>query len=293
MSDTFFKYHPIVNFTYFVFVFTFTMFFMHPIALIISLLSGLMYLIFLSGFRTFKTFFIFVLPTMIITALINPLFNNQGVTILAYLPSGNPLTLESIAYGLSASIMLASIFIWFSNFNHVMTSDKFVYLFKRVIPSLSLVLTMSLRFVPKFKNQLKVIIDGQKAIGKDISSGSIINRAKNGLVILSIMITWALENSIETADSKKSRGHGLKNRTAFLIYKFDDRDKKVLLTIILLSTYISIGAFRGALRWQYFPSIEKFNVNLYSISLFFAYFILCIIPIILNRLEQRQWQALK
>lgn len=293
MSDIFFKYHPIVNFVYFSVVFTFTMFFMHPVALIISLISGLMYLIFLKGFKSLKTFLIFMLPTMLITALINPLFNNQGITILTYLPSGNPLTLESIAYGLFTSMMLASILIWFSSFNQVMTSDKFVYLFKKIIPSLSIVLTMSLRFVPKFKNQLKVIIDGQRAVGKDIASGSIIQKAKNALNILSIMITWALENSIETADSKKSRGFNLSNKTAFLIYKFDNRDKKVLLTIIMLVIYILIGVLRGALSFQYFPSIKKLEISYYSISVFLAYFILCIIPIILNRVERRQWQAIK
>lgn len=33
-----------------------------------------------------------MLPLLVITALINPAFSHQAVTILAYLPSGNPLT---------------------------------------------------------------------------------------------------------------------------------------------------------------------------------------------------------
>ncbi len=66
----------------------------------------------------------------------NPAFNHEGATILAYLPSGNPLTLEFIVYGLSAAVMMASVILWFSCYNAVMTSDKFVYLFGRVIPAL-------------------------------------------------------------------------------------------------------------------------------------------------------------
>jgi energy-coupling factor transport system permease protein len=46
--------------------------------------------------------------------------------------------------------MLAAVISWFSCYNAVMTSDKFVYLFGRVIPALSLILSMTLRFVPKF-----------------------------------------------------------------------------------------------------------------------------------------------
>ena len=35
----------------------------------------------------------------------NPAFDHEGATLLAYLPSGNPLTLESIAYGVAAAVM--------------------------------------------------------------------------------------------------------------------------------------------------------------------------------------------
>ena len=86
-----------------------------------------------------------------LAALVNPAFNHEGATILTYLPSGNPLTMESMFYGVAAAVMLASVVLWFSSYNEVMTSDKFVYLFGRIIPALSLVLSMALRFIPKFK----------------------------------------------------------------------------------------------------------------------------------------------
>ena len=46
-----------------------------------------------------------------------------------------------------------------------MTSDKFIYLFGRVIPKLSLLLSMVLNFVPKFKQHFKEIDQSQKALG--------------------------------------------------------------------------------------------------------------------------------
>jgi energy-coupling factor transport system permease protein len=49
-------------------------------------------------------------------------------------PLRNPLTLESIFYGLAAAVMLAAVVLWFGCYNEVMTSDKFIYLFGRVIP---------------------------------------------------------------------------------------------------------------------------------------------------------------
>lgn len=44
-----------------------------------------------------------------------------------------PLTLESIAYGCAAAVMLVAVLFWFSCYNEVMTSDKFMYLFGRII----------------------------------------------------------------------------------------------------------------------------------------------------------------
>jgi energy-coupling factor transporter transmembrane protein EcfT len=91
-----------------------------------------------------------------------------------------------------------------------MTSDKFVYLFGRIIPSMSLLLSMTLRFVPRFIAQIKVVSNAQKCVGRDASNGGVVQRVRNAITILSIMVTWALENAIETADSMKSRGYGLR-----------------------------------------------------------------------------------
>ena len=67
---------------------------------------------------------------------------------------------------------------------------------------------MTLRFIPKFKAQMDAVVDAQRNIGRDISQGSLWHRTKIAITVLSIMVTWALENAIETADSMKSRGYG-------------------------------------------------------------------------------------
>jgi energy-coupling factor transport system permease protein len=230
---------------------------------------------------------------LILTALINPAFNHQGGTILAYLPSGNPLTLESILYGIAAAAMLITVIYWFSCFNAVMTSDKFVYLFGRVIPALSLILSMALRFVPRFRAQIKVISNAQKCVGRDVSNGSLWQRAKHGIKILSIMITWALENAIETADSMKGRGYGLPGRTAFSIYRFDRRDATALGFVLACAVYIIVGAATGGLTWRWFPTVGGVVLDApYPISLFIAYFALCAMPLILNVKEDFKWRRL-
>lgn len=291
-KDAFSGYHPIINFLYFGFVLLFTMFFMHPACLAVSLVSALTYSIYLRGRKALRFSLTFMLPMMLLAALMNPAFNHEGATILTYLPTGNPLTLESITYGIAAAVMLAAVVIWFTCYNEVMTSDKFVYLFGRIIPALSLVLSMTLRFVPKFTLQIKVVSDAQRCIGRDVSEGSIIQRVKNGLTILSIMVTWSLENAIETADSMKSRGYGLPGRSAFSIYRFDSRDKTALIWLLFCGGYILSGWLVGGVYWRYYPAMRGVPIGPFPISFMVAYLALCLTPIILNMREDLIWAQL-
>lgn len=288
-ADTFSSYHPAINFLFFALVLIFTMFFMHPACLVLSLGCALTYGLRLTGRKTLRFILVSLLPLMLLAALINPAFNHQGATLLAYLPSGNPLTLESIAYGLGAATMLAAVILWFRCYSVVMTSDKFVYLFGRIIPSLSLVLSMALRFVPKFHAQAKEVARAQRCLGRDLSTGRLFSRARTGVTILSILITWSLESAIETADSMRSRGYGLPGRSAFSIYHFDGRDRAALGWLLLAGGYLLAGWRRGALSWRYFPTLKGGTVGIYPVSVLLAYLALCLTPLILNRREARKW----
>lgn len=291
-ADAFSGYHPLVTMLYFVLVIIFTMLFMHPVCLLISFVCAFCYGIILNGKKNFLNTVKFIIPLMIFTALLNPVFSHRGVTVLAHFPNGNPLTLESVIYGFAAAFMLVDIISWFSCYNKIMTSDKFIYLFGKIIPSLSLVISMALRFVPRFNNKIKEVANAQKCIGCDISSGSIFSRAKKGLHILSITVTWALENSIETADSMKSRGYGLQNRTSFSIYHFDFRNKATLVFLILSGLYVIAGAALGGLKFSYYPALNT-EKTLFSVSVFAVYFLLFALPIIINIKERVEWKRIQ
>ena len=292
MVDSFRKYHPLVNFLYFSLVIGFSMVLAHPLAQMISFSCACAYAVQVEGKKAVLFSLKWCLPMMLLTAFMNPAFSHEGVTILVYLPTGNPLTLESILYGLSAGLMLATVMLWFLNFDRVITSDKFIYLFGRIIPALSLVLSMTLRFVPKFKAQMGSVVDAQRCIGRDISQGSLWRRTRIAVTVLSIMITWSLENAIETADSMKSRGYGLKGRTAFSIYRLDERDKMAMVFLGFCGTYLLCGSMISAFGFRYFPSIRYVGLDAASLSFQFVYFALCIMPVVLCAVEERTWRAI-
>ena len=292
MRDSFSDYHPFINLLYFSLVIGFSLVLTHPLAQAISLCCAVIYAVSINGKKSVLFLLKYCLPMVIITAFVNPAFNHEGKTMLLYFPNGNPLTLESILYGFSAGAMIITLIMWFSSFSRVMTTDKFIYLFGKVIPALSLVLSMSLRFVPKFKSQMMIVTDAQKSLGRDVSNGSILQRTKTAIHIFSIMITWSLENAIETADSMKSRGYGLKGRTAFSIYSFQERDKYALIWLSFCGLFLVAGTILDAFGFRYFPDIRYAAFDMTTIPFYCVFTALSITPVILNYKEEKKWEAL-
>ena len=290
--DTFSSYHPAVNFLYFGLVLLFAMCLMHPVCLGITLAAAVTYHMYLKGHKAVRFSLLFMLPVMLLAAVVNPAFNHEGATILTYLPSGNPLTSESIWYGIAAAAMLAAVISWFACYTEVMTSDKFVYLFGKIIPALSLVLSMTLRFVPRFKAQLDTVKEAQVSIGRDPAEGSVLQRLKKAVTVISIMITWALENAIETADSMRSRGYGLPGRTAFSIYRFDSRDKLAVCWLVFCGIVLGAGWAGGAFVWRYYPTV-KGALGVLPFAFQLVYAALCFTPVFLDLREDLTWKRLQ
>lgn len=286
------RYHPIVNFLYYAVTISFSVVFMHPICLMISFLSGFSYSLIIGGKGALKFNLCAVVPLMAVTALLNPAFNHAGVTIAAYFPNGNPLTVESIAYGAAAAFMTASVICHFSGFNKIMTSDKLMYLFSRIIPSLSLVFSMSLRFVPRFFSQIAEASAAQRAIGlQDGKKG--IKKLRSAFRVFMAVLMCALENAVDTADSMKSRGFGTGRRTAFSNFTMSKRDAAAIAYMLLLTGYIVRGAMMRGFYFKYFPEISEIKHTALFYSMAAAYALLFFVPHITEAREAIRWKSLR
>ena len=142
-KDAFSGFHPVVNFIFFLVALGLTMFIQQPVYLLISMISGCAYLLYLQGKKGFLRQVGYLVPILVMMAIMNPMFNHEGITVLWYLPNDNPVTLEAICFGLASAVMMGSSIVWFNCCNTVFTSDKIIYLFGRVIPALSLMISMS------------------------------------------------------------------------------------------------------------------------------------------------------
>ena len=289
MRSVFSTYHPIINFGFFCAVIGTGIFLHHPVFVSVGILAALIYAIMLGGKGTIKFAALFALPMVLIFTIVNPLINPRGSTVLFY-TQYSQVTLEAVIYGLISGLMLASVLLWFSCYNKVMTSDKFVYLFGRIMPAISLIFSMVMRFVPNFKMQIQKISNAQKCIGRDVSNGTKKEKIRHGMKILNIMFTWALENAIDSADSMRSRGYGLKDRSAFSIYRFDRRDTTALIFLLIVTGIVIAGAAAGICSIEFYPEIVMAELSLRTIIVYIAYILLCFFPIAVEAKEVAVWK---
>ena len=157
MNDSFSALHPALTFCYFAAVLLLTMLVLHPVFLALSLLGALGYCAVLRGWRSLGRTLGWLVPFLVLMAALNALFNHAGVTMLFYLPNGNPVTREALCYGAAAAAMFAAVILWFQCCNVVMTAEKYLYVFGSALPGVSLLLSMALRFIPKFSAHIRAV----------------------------------------------------------------------------------------------------------------------------------------
>lgn len=286
--SAFSKLHPLVLMLYFAAVLSIGMFVTNPVIEIISLAGGILFCSLLTGAKEKKNDFVFYLPLMFLIAITNPLFSHNGATPIFFM-NGNPVTVEAIVYGGYLAVMIVSVMLWFKAYSFIMTSDKFVYLFGRIVPQLSLVLSMALRYVPMLKRQAKRISRTQKAMGL-YTSESRFDRLRSGMRVVSVLTGWSLENAVETGKSMKARGYGLKGRTNYSDFKFLKLDFVLLSVCILLWVITLAGTAAGKLDFYYYPEITDIPAEFYSIICYAAYGLLACLPFILEAEEMIRWK---
>lgn len=286
--DTF---HPVVLFSYFAAAISLTMFFVHPVYLCITLFLAVALNFSFKRGSFLKEWRLYV-PLFLLMAIINPLISHNGELVLFYL-NGNAVTVEAIVYGVAIAMMLVAVMLWFSCYNEVMTSDKFLYLFSKISPALALTISISMRLVPRFTHQLTQIANAQKTIGMDYRTGSLAHRIKCIARILSVLITWALDNAIDTADSMKARGYGIGQRSTFSIFVMEGRDVRMFLVIGLLVAVNISAVVYGTTTFYFYPTFSSIQVDVLSISFYCSYFVLLAMPLAVEVRESLKWRSLK
>lgn len=311
MNSGFKGYHPLVNVLFFISIIAFGMLLRHPVYLVISFISSTAYYLKLSGKDGRKTVFRFLLPMLLFVVIINSFFNHYGVTTLFILPSGNNFTFEALVMGIVSGITVVSVIQWFFCCNEVVTEDKFMHIFGRILPKGALVVSMILRFVPLYRRRYKEISQARKSMGLN-GTDSFICKMKNTFKNIGILVSWSFENAIETADSMKARGYGLKGRTYYSRFQWHTGDTLALILLVLFDALIIFGLVSNSAYCIYNPYviinqpseigttyiINELNLTInpfgfLSIVSLIAFTLLCFLPLTIDLKEDIKWHRLQ
>lgn len=280
--------HPIVLLSYFVLVLVIAMFVTNPIIIAIAMLGSVAMCAVLQTARQNVNDVLFFLGLGLIITITNPIFSHNGETPLFFI-NDNPVTFEAILYGAFIAVMLIAVMLCCKCMNKILTAEKFMYLFSKGMPKIALIITMSLRFIPQFIRQTKKVQNTQKVLGI-YSTQSIPDKLQSSFCVLSSIITWSMENAVDTASSMKARGYKAQGRTSFSLYKFSLRDSAMLFVIILLAFVVLVGAGNNSLKFNFYPYISSVSVSVYSVVCYCAYFLLCFLPVIIQFKESLKWK---
>lgn len=223
MTGGFSSYHPLTCFLYYVGAGAFVMLDLHPV----FLLFGLAFLVLLNvvqdrgkGLRRWGAGFVLLFLFFVI---INPIINHRGTHMLFYF-NDNPIMLEAIIKGVTLALSLLCLLVLFVSYNLVITADKFLFLFAKIVPQWALLAMLAMRFVPLLRRRLKEIELVQQTKGLSVTIGSFRNRARSGIQFVQILLTWSLEEALQTADSMKARGYGTRERSRYSPYRMQLKD---------------------------------------------------------------------
>ena len=291
-QDAFSKLHPAVNLLFFVGAIAFGVLLQHPVYLLAGIFASGVYYFFLNGRKGIKNI-ILMIPLFIFITFFNPIVNTRGVTVL-FTYFDRPYTLEALIYGVAVAATFVLMLLWFGCYGKVLTGDKFTCLFSNLAPSLSLLLVMVFRLIPNLLQKAKQIIGVRSSIGKGTAEkSSIKDKLNSGMTVIGVLTSWALEGSITTSDSMRSRGYGTSKRTSFMVYRMTATDWILSVVMLVLLGAVVFFVANGGMYAEFLPERNIAPINGKNIIGFIAYFGYLMIPAALNIREVIQWNILK
>ncbi|WP_188725144.1 energy-coupling factor transporter transmembrane component T [Lentibacillus populi] len=288
MENGFRSYHPFVQFFYYICVGTLAFYFKHPLFLGTACLLMILVNVSHDRGKAVRQWIpaLLVMSTLII--VLNPFLVSRGTNILFYF-RGKQVTLEATIYGITMALTIVIILLLFISFNLILNGNRFLYIFARILPRTAFLTMLSIRFVPLLKKRLQEISAVQRIRGLSITEGSIRNRAKTGQLRTQILLTWSLDESMQTADSMKARGYGIGKKNPYIPYRLKKHDWGWMIALLALFSICIAGGALGYGKMIIYPKLGTLHFYPLDWVLFYAMLLLHSFPLIVEGREQLRW----
>lgn len=263
--------HSGVQAAFYLAVCVLTMSAFHPVLVAISFFAGVACSMLQRGVRNTLSSFAWQLPLVLLICVANPLFSASGSTEL--LRVGVVVVYsESLAYGACMGLLFVSTLLWLGCAFRVLTFDKIMALTGNAAPTVTLMLSMTGRLVPELVRRGKLVSDVQEACTAAHAEAGRKNRLKRTR-LMSVLVGWSLEDSLETADTMRARGWSrYRKRSVYRRRAFRRRDAMALFFVVALAVLDVVVAVQMVSSFSFYPTMAPlvFDLRYVLYALLFA-----------------------
>jgi energy-coupling factor transport system permease protein len=290
MSRRFHTFHPAIQFFYYISSIFVLMIFAHPLYLLLFLLVLLSIHWTYDRFKQLKQWKLLILTTGMFILIMNPLFNERGRHLLIEI-FGHRVTMEAVVYGGMSALTIIGIITLFVSYNEVMTPNKLLFLFSKFLPQFAILLMLTLRFIPLMRRRLEEISAVQMSKGINVYEGSWKERFSKGMKYIQILVTFSLEEAIQTADSMNARNYGEnKKRTTYEYFRFHRSDYYAMGCLVSLFLLILYFRFLGFGVFNIYPIMEPIYLHETEILTILLTLIYMSFPLLVDIREVIRWR---
>ena len=286
--QAFYQLHPVTAAVYFAAVLGFSMFLRNPLLAVFSLTGAAAFCSFLTDAAEKRSDLRFHLPFICFVTLVNPLFSHNGRTPLFFL-NGNAVTVEAICYGVYLGVMLSGVLLWCKALSKVIDADKLLYLLGKLSPSVALVMSAVMRYLPALRREAESLRQTQAAMGL-FSSESLTDRLAGSLKIYGAMLIRLPELAAAGGQTMRARGFGEAKRRYYTIFRFRRRDAAVLLLTLLGMAAVICFAATAQYTYTFYPSMTGLSFGAAQIPAYACFFGLTLLPFFAELEEAIRWR---
>lgn len=283
------RFHPAVGIAYFLILSCLTMLLFNPWTVAFCVLGELLHLVMLTNLRQGGRLAVTVVCLSSFFAVVNALFNAWGNTPLLYI-NDRPFTLEALARGALTGGMMSAMLLIYMIYTKYVDNGKFLYVFGRILPTFSLMLSMTLRFIPYFHRKLEEIRSVQQNLGISTETGSIRRRMRAGTAMYWGMFSRALEDSMDTHAAMRARGYGSGIKSRGKRYLFGGRDVAASVVMGLLAGTVVVYLCMGSYGFVFYPELGMPEAPGAVWPAYGAYGALVLLPIFYLIWEELRWK---
>ena len=283
------RFHPAVPIVYFISLSCLTAMLFNPWTVLFCILAELLHLALLTDGkrvgRTAVTSFCMIVFFAILNALLNP----WGSTPLLYI-NDRPFTWEALARGGLTGGMLSAMLLLYLVYAEYIDNGKFLSVFGKILPTFSLMLSMTLRFLPYLRKRLAELREIQRNFGISTETGTLRHRMRSGISLYWSVLSRALEDSMDTYAAMRARGYGNAVKKPVKRDLFAFRDMTAISLVLLLTAGVFAHLCMGSYTFDFFPVIKTAGSLRKNLPAYGMYGIFILLPIFLILWETLRWK---